>query len=82
MRASVEIFARAMELTLQKHDTDKSGWKDCNISWLISRLEEELIELKHAFDNCDPESVIAESIDVANFTMMIYDNLTKESEEV
>ena len=80
LRPEVLAFARRMELKLRKHDGDRGprGWAgDCAFD-LITRLEEELMELHTAataqtYEGGPAEDVINEAVDVANFAMMIAD---------
>ncbi len=65
-------FAWLMTVVLRRHK-DKPGWENDSIGALIRRLKEEVAELDAA-DN--PRSIIDEAIDVANFCMMICDNLS------
>ena len=86
LRESVKWFAEQMELVLRKND-HKGGWKNCTWEYLFDRLEEEQKELveecykdgySDVFDiflNTNTEAMIKEAVDVANFAMMIADNL-------
>ena len=88
-RAAVRRFAQEMERVLRKNDY-KSGWKGMHHPEIIQRLHQELHEIEreiitwqHLHRDSDrlPEKLIAEAVDVANFTMMILDNhATKEAE--
>ncbi len=80
VRQSVKEFAEAMELVLREND-HKSGWDYISIKDLITRMRQELVELERSFNNCDPEGVIHEATDVANFAMMIHDNLTNRGRD-
>lgn len=80
LRPEVQWFAEQMELTLRRND-HKGGWKDCDIDWLMERLEEEAKELFYSLQTPNSkESIISEATDVANFAMMIADiiQLTQE----
>lgn len=77
LRPAVAWFAEQMELTLRKHDGNKSGWDDCSYDYLLDRLAEELEELDMVVlepPNAPISRVIQEAADVANFAMMIADN--------
>lgn len=79
-------FADKMEEKLKKND-HKGGWDNCEIGWLIKRLEEETEELKNHYWKFTHENgrsagegfiipsetvdIINECADVANFAMMI-----------
>lgn len=47
----------------------KIGWRDCEMEYLLDRLEEEVSELR----SCKQEAVVSEAADVANFAMMVAD---------
>ena len=71
-----------MERILREND-DKGGWGNASWRFLLGRLDEEVSELKAAFERCDRNlrELIHEAVDVANFAMMIADNANKEIEE-
>src|SRR4030042_5521990 len=84
-REEVSHFAMIMEARLREHD-DRSGWKGKPFRYLIFRLNQELNELYSCFSHpvltdgeaeplVGPEKIIREAADVANFAMMIADNL-------
>jgi hypothetical protein len=79
MRDYVENFAEAMEEKLQTKDEERgeAGWMDktCTVRQLKDALTVEMRELYEAFDNCNPDEMAAECIDVANFAMMIRSKL-------
>ena len=91
MRPEVRWFAEKMEQTLRAND-HKSGWGDCEFRWLLGRINEEVLELQLACNgltgaeeigkttDCpiDGETIIREATDVANFAMMIADNIRAE----
>ena len=76
IRPEVRWFAEQMEARLRAND-HKTGWLDCNDSWLLGRLREELEELAGEVlawgESRRPEYVVKEAADVANFAMMIAD---------
>lgn len=87
LREPLKWFAAQMEETLRRND-HKTGWHDCNNGWLLSRLREETEELKGALGyycaECkthhapkSPETIIREATDIANFAMMIADNVRR-----
>lgn len=86
LRAEVAAFAGAMEAKLREND-HKGGWKECNLTYLETRLREEMRELTSLFqawhlagsgfmgyrrDEVNAK-IIREAADVANFAMMIAD---------
>lgn len=79
MRDIVLDFARAMDNELDEND-HKTGWARLSLQWLINRIKQETSELENAIKNNKPKSVIlSECADVANFAMMIFDNVMKEA---
>lgn len=44
VRPAVDWFAKKMETKLALND-HKGGWKDCEVDWLIKRLQQETNEL-------------------------------------
>lgn len=72
-RKEVIEFANAMEMKLKQNDW-KEHWKYDSLKRLMRKLKAEVTELEDALvlgiDN--PE---LECIDIANYAMMIYDNL-------
>jgi NTP pyrophosphatase (non-canonical NTP hydrolase) len=76
-RREVVQFAGLMESRLAAND-HKSHWEAEDTDWLLGRLLEEVEELKAEVANGDlggSEQVRQECADVANFAMMIADNL-------
>jgi len=77
IRPEVQWFAEQMENKLKHHDA-KGHWNDCDIDWLFTRVQDEIIELLEAIDlhkqgEGTSEEIIKEAADVANFVMMIAD---------
>jgi len=70
IRHGVLAFAWAMEQTLRFND-HKGGWGKMKPSEIMSRIEGEFEEMRTSNDN---EEAAMESIDIANFCMMFYDN--------
>lgn len=70
LRQSVATFAQAMEEKLREND-HKGGWEDCTMQYLSMRLTQEREELRKAVERGNPEEVLREAADVANFCMMI-----------
>jgi NTP pyrophosphatase (non-canonical NTP hydrolase) len=54
-----------------RENSHKAHWRDCSREWLMSRLLDEVEELRAAVTS---EDVAREAADVANFAMMIADN--------
>lgn len=71
-RTEVEWFADAMERKLRAND-HKRHWSNMSIQYLSMRLTQERKELYRAVAEGDPEKVLAEAADVANFAMMLAD---------
>jgi hypothetical protein len=83
VRDSVKWFSEKMEKTLQENDY-KGEWDMCDFEYLIDRLNDEVQEINELNEDerldCDlskslAKKVIHECTDVANFAMMIADNL-------
>lgn len=84
--APVLRFAERMQykLDLNEHkfciglNPDGKGrdWKKCSNEWLLARMEEEKKELRESiYYTKDKDNSKSECADVANFAMMIFDNL-------
>lgn len=82
---SVDWFAGEMNKVLLAN-SDKTGWLGYPINDLFKRLRDESDELLIAIHSDkgrpkDVRRIIKESVDVANFAMMIADNYRQESDE-
>jgi hypothetical protein len=71
-----------MEEKLQKQDAHRGrqGWRRCENEYLLQRLFAELLELTKALGtpavgDAARSRVVREAADVANFAMMIADNM-------
>lgn len=87
MRESVKLFADEMENILKQND-HKLHWSFFSEHSLFLKLQIEMNELKEAIGYLDlekslihedkvKEAIKKECIDVANFAMMLWDNLEK-----
>jgi len=75
IRPEVMSFARQMEERLRAND-HKGGWQDMTPGDLIRRLDDEFFELWAEIDNkASAERIVGECADVANFCMMLADNI-------
>jgi len=89
LRDEVKKFAQAMEIILRRND-DKEGWSGESLDYLIESLKDEVKELEDAArgyellsnqnltEGTEAEILLyvqRECCDVANFAMMISDNL-------
>jgi len=74
-RIAVANFARGMIGKLDKN-SHKAHWSTVDCDYLFDRLLEEVQELKNARSGT-VEQIIDECYDVANFAMMIADNVSK-----
>lgn len=93
IRPQVRTFAGAMEVILRKHD-DKDGWEGCSPGWLLDQVGKELREARTAYRErylrtvVQPEAAEAikalqdETVDIANFCMMLWDVLEEERQRV
>lgn len=71
IRREVRWFAEQMELKLQDND-DKTHWSLSTNGYLQGRIADELKELQ---DTKWPVEKLEECVDVANFAMMLADNI-------
>lgn len=77
IRQEVQAFAEAMEAKLKKNDW-KTPWQQEDPEDLLKGLEREVDEMSEAWgsDSDTPDAdVMEELIDIANYAMMIWDNL-------
>lgn len=73
VRQEVAWFAVAMEKKLTEND-HKTHWRKSGLPYLVGRLHQEAYELMVALQRKnDPDGVLDEAADVANFAMMIAD---------
>lgn len=77
IRQSVYEFSIAMEQKLTKKDA-KGGWQKNSISNLFSMMNDEVEELKEAINSDIKEEIRKEAVDVADFSMMIFDNMGRK----
>lgn len=93
LRPEVKAFAEAMERTLREND-HKGGWRYCELDYFMSRLGEERMELSRAMrpifktldknDEIYPEEIEPaqhEAVDIANYCMMLWDNLSRAADK-
>jgi NTP pyrophosphatase (non-canonical NTP hydrolase) len=75
-------FAQCMERELRDND-HKTGWSDMTHAQLLARLRQETAELTRAIAAVkSPETIVSEAADVANFAMMIADNVREFAEQL
>ena len=74
-RTSLLFFILACEKKMREKDHFKHGWQDLSVDRLLSRLEEEVKELREALAKGDHHNAKRECADVGNFSMMIFDKL-------
>lgn len=81
-RPAVGWFAEQMELRLRAND-HKGGWKNCRVFLLLNRLFDEARELYDAvcYAQSDTKNIIQECADIANFAMMIADNIKEAKDD-
>lgn len=74
-RKALSRFAHHMKLRLRENDyKGREGWRGWSRRTLTTKLMEEVIELSAAKDD---DSRMQECCDIANFAMMIFDNIDK-----
>ncbi len=77
LRPTLQDFSLVMEEKLQEKDY-KGGWEGMSVRELKMRLEEEIDELDEAIEAVDLREILDECVDVANFAMMIYNNVASK----
>lgn len=82
LRPAVRAFAEAMELKLRKHDGKKTHWRDQPIEAHVKLLQLELQEFLVADEYFSVAEARGESIDVANFAMILWDRLGMLKQDV
>ena len=81
-------FAKRMQYKLDKNknkdcpimnpDGKGRGWSHCAKKWLRGRIRDEWYELGRALGTGDSDKISNECADIANFAMMIFDNISVE----
>ena len=74
-KESIDPLVKDMMQKLLDKEDEKNHWAGSSIRTLFSLLEQEVSEVEQALDDCDPDEVLKEIVDVANFCMMIHDIL-------
>lgn len=78
VRPEVQRVSQAMERKLRRND-HKGGRSGCGQERLFGRLLEEVAELEEVLLAGDLQGAAEEAVDVANFAMMIWDNVCQEA---
>ena len=81
-RKSILLFAMQMESKLRVRE-EKGCWSSINISTLFTYLKGEVEELEEAVKR-DPmlkTEIVDECADIANYAMMIFDNIAQLTKE-
>jgi hypothetical protein len=83
VRTPVLLFALAMEDVLRQHDDEKGnhGWENLTPSDCFNRMHDELREFHDRLLALDRDGALREAVDIGNFAMMAYDNITALQEE-
>lgn len=68
----VQRFAEAMQHELDEN-AHKGTWKGVAVSFLLTRLDDEVAELRQAVRSGSQAEVLSEAADVGNFCLMIAD---------
>lgn len=74
-KESIDPLVKQMIDKLLAKEDEKRHWSCSNIRSLLNLLQAEVKEAENAFNDCDPESLMEEVVDIANFCMMIHDKL-------
>lgn len=70
LRPEVLAFAHEMERKLRRHDEKRGdSWRAEDVAWLLSRIGEELSELRLAV--AADSDIVSEAADVANFALFV-----------
>ena len=70
-------FACNMQQELDNND-NKCGWVHLSPKWIINRIRQETKELEKAIKNkATKRRIISECADIANFAMMLADNIRR-----
>lgn len=87
---SIRSLANDMQYKLDKNERKpcpemcKHGgerrWDRCDTNWLISRIKDEIEELYEELSKGDLREAQLECADIANFAMMVHDNLSRKLE--
>jgi len=90
-RKAVKEFSKDMERKLKENDHKKQGWLGCSYSYLFKCIRKEVNELlfemstdgdldlpRRIITDEKKQNIINECADIANFAMMISDNIKKE----
>ena len=77
-REELQWFSQKMERELREND-HKGGWQGCSDWFLFQRLLEEAGELAAVLSGAREGNAISEAADIANFAMMIADNIRRAS---
>ena len=74
LRDSVQWFATCMEVRLREND-DKGGWSDVPDEHLLEMITSRLWKAQTALSDGDHITVVNELADLANFAMMLAENV-------
>lgn len=78
MRKEIEEFAKNMEYKMALHDEERGdSWKKCSVEWLLTRLDEEVAELKERARKGAPDTKM-EGPDVGNIAMMVSEAMLRD----
>lgn len=79
--AAVDLFAFDMKRKLAAN-VHKKHWNEVTSAYLFRRLVEEVMELHEAMQIGSTDAIMLEAADVANFAMMIADQVRRENKDV
>jgi len=77
LRKEVRWFADRMEAKLRAND-HKGGWAKGYAEYFLCKMNEEFKELLEALESGNYEAGISECVDLANYAMMLADNLHRD----
>jgi len=73
-RIQIQIFSKHMEALLREND-HKGGWEGSTYGYFLDHIEVHLIKLRQALERRDTHDIVHEAADLANYAMMIADNV-------
>lgn len=75
MRAEIKKFAELMDKRITEKQKKYGGdtWKTASVEGLLIHLEDEVRELRMAFEADNADNLKVEAVDVSNLAMMMID---------
>lgn len=67
------FFGEMLRKLSDPENQNKRDWRGYSAKWILTRIEEELAEVREAMERKDGVAVAEECADVANFAFMLAD---------